>query len=190
MTSTLITGLNDIARYQYKKNIANGNIKIIKTSNIITDNMSPMVTFNTTNNQIGFEYYDDLNKDPTVQKATTKYYFYKLIDKWLFHRFKSLLGFIEIIDNKPKLIESISDYKELDDETYDNIKIKINFLEKILITKKMVRHVINKIISKNNQLKWYNLYKHEDIIKDTFFNYIKHKLKQAIGNKQIKQLQL
>lgn len=189
MTSTLITGLNDIARYQYNK-ITDGNISIIQTPHIVTDYMSPIITYNTTNHQVGFEYYDDLNKDHTVQKATTKYYFYKLIDKWLFHRFKSLLGFIEIIDNKPKLIKSISDYKEQDDETRENIKIKINFLEKILITKNMVKHVITKLITKNNKLKWYNLYKHEDIIKDTFFNYIKQKLKRAIGNKQIKQLQL
>lgn len=190
MTSTLITGLNNIAQYQYNKNIANGQIPIIKTSHIITDNMSPLITYNTNNHQIGFEYYDDLNKDRTVQKATTKYYFYKLIDKWLSHRFKPLLGFIEIIDNKAKLIRSISDYKEQYDESHDNIKIKIDFLEKILITKNMVKHVINKLITKNNRLKWYNLYKYEDIVKDTFFNYIKQKLKQAIENKQIKQLQL
>ena len=180
MTSTLITGLNNIATYQYN-NIINKNIPIISTPYLVNNQISPMLTYN--NDKITLGHYDDLNKDRTIQKATTKYYFYKLIDKWLCHRFKSLLGFIEIIDNKPKLIKSISEYKDQDNESHSNIKIKIKFLEKILITKSMVKHVINRLLTNNYQLKWYNLYKHEDIIKDTFFNYIKSKLKKAINKK-------
>ena len=52
-------------------------------------------------------------------------------------------------------------------------------LQKILINKKLVRHVLKKIISEN-QLEWINLNKHKGMIKKILRKYIHSKLEDAI----------
>ena len=52
-------------------------------------------------------------------------------------------------------------------------------MENILITKDMVKHVLKKIVH-DNSINWYDLDKHEKIIKKIFYNYLVDKLKDAI----------
>jgi len=126
-------------------------------------------------------YYTDLNNDKTVIKTIVKYFYYKIIDKWLYNDLLPLLGFITIIDGKPKLIKNLNDYKIDKNSISDSIDAKIDYIENILITKNMVKHVLKKIVQKEN-VKWYNLYKYENQIKQKFYKYIKSKLEDAIEN--------
>ena len=52
-------------------------------------------------------------------------------------------------------------------------------MEKIILTKDMVRHVLKKICQ-DNQINWYDLNKHEKKIKTVFYNYLLRKLKESI----------
>ena len=127
-------------------------------------------------------FYKDLNKDKHVQKTLTKYYFYKIVDKWIYNELLPLLAFIEIKANKPTLINSLEDYdiQKLSKDSDDDIKAKAEYMEKIILTKDMVRHVLKKICNQNN-INWYNLNKHENKIKTVFYNYIMDKLKESIS---------
>lgn len=126
-------------------------------------------------------FYKDLNKDKTVQKTLTKYYYYKILDKWIYKTLMPLLAFVDTTTDKPQLIKSMEqfDAKKLVSNSSEEIEKKINYLEKVLITKDMVRHVLKKICKENN-INWYDLDKNEKKIKTVFYNYLMDKLKDTI----------
>lgn len=134
------------------------------------------------NNYLSTGFYKDLNKDKSVQKTYAKYYFYKIIDKWIYKELFPLLAFIDVKSGKPELIKSLEFFNvlELEKETEYDIEKKIKYMEEILITKNMVRHVLKKICDDNN-INWYHLNKHEKKIKKVFYNYMLDKLKDAIN---------
>ena len=134
-----------------------------------------------TSNVVSSGFYNDLNRDKSIQKNLTKYYFYKILDKWIYKELMPLLAFVNISSGKPQLIKSLGQYhaKKLLTDTDEQIEKKINYLEKVLITKDMVRHVLKKICSENG-INWYDLDKNEKKIKTVFYNYILDKLKKSI----------
>jgi hypothetical protein len=141
-----------------------------------------------TSNIISSGFYKDLNKDKSVQKNLSKYYYYKILDKWIYKELMPLLAFVDISSDKPQLIKSLNQYdvEKLVKNTPEQIEKKINYLENVLITKDMVRHVLKKICSENG-INWYDLDKNEKKIKTVFYNYLLDKLKESIkkyGNKE------
>lgn len=128
-------------------------------------------------------FYKDLNKDKSVQKTLSKYYFYKIIDKWIYKELLPLLAFVEIKSGKPELIKSLEDFdvQKLSKDSDAEIEEKVKYMEKIILTKDMVRHVLKKICNENN-INWYDLNKYERKIKTVFYNYILDKLKDSIRN--------
>lgn len=134
-----------------------------------------------TSRVISSGFYKDLNKDKSVQKTLTKYYYYKILDKWIYKELMPILGFVHTSGDKPHLIKSFSDYDatKLANESTEQIEKKIDYLEKVLITKDMVRHVLKKICTENN-INWYDLDKNENKIKKVFHNYLLDKLKESI----------
>ena len=127
-------------------------------------------------------FYKDLNKDKSVQKTLSKYYFYKIVDKWIYKELLPLLAFVDTSSDKPQLIKSLADYdvQKLAKDSEDLIEKKAKYMEEIIISKDMVRHVLKKICN-DNQLNWYDLNKHEKKIKKVFYNYLLDKLKESIG---------
>lgn len=134
-----------------------------------------------TSNVVSSGFYKDLNKDKSVQKNLTKYYFYKILDKWIYKELMPLLAFVDISSDKPKLIKSLSQYdvEKLSSNSSEQVEKKINYLEKVLITKDMVKYVLKKICSENG-VNWYDLDKNEKKIKIVFYNYLLDKLKDSI----------
>jgi len=127
-------------------------------------------------------FYQDLNKDKSVQKTLSKYYFYKIVDKWIYKELLPLLAFVDTSSEKPQLIKSLAnfDVQKLAKDSDDLIEKKVNYMERFIITKDMVRHVLKKICQ-DNQINWYDLNKHEPKIKKVFYNYLLDKLKESIG---------
>jgi len=148
---------------------------------------SPIISYNPYNpySPMTTGYYTDLNKDEKTIKTVIKYYYYKIIDKWLFKDLLPLLGYVALSkdSNKPHLIKDLNDYTldSITKSSNSDIALKADYIENILITKDMVKHVLRKIIDKNN-VKWYQLYSYEKDIKKTFYKYIKSKLEKAIEN--------
>lgn len=195
MASTLAYGLNYVANQQIKQIIED--LKSDKSEDFYTPislplfyskeqlkKTSPYVAVTpvgTSGVQYTYGRFTDLNKDKAIQKKITKYFLYKILDKWLYNDFKPILGFVKIADGKPSLIRSMSDYKpdSINSDSVENIEKRIDYLEKILINKKLVRHVLKKIISEN-QLEWINLNKHKGMIKKILRKYIHSKLEDAI----------
>jgi hypothetical protein len=141
---------------------------------------TPFVNYSPYNliSPLNYGYYTDLNKDKTVIKTTVKYFYYKIIDKWLYSDLLPILAFITIHDGKAQLIKDLDNYKHKNDSIED-IELKINYLENILISKDMIKDVLKSIVNKYG-IKWYLLYKNQDLIKKKFFKYIKEELEDMI----------
>ena len=137
-------------------------------------------------NQIMFtpSYYINLNNNDKTKKALTKYYYYKILDKWIYKEMESLLAFVNIEDDKPHLIKTLENYDVIKsvNESKKIKEKKIEYLEKTLITKNMVKHVLNKICKENN-INWYDLNKHEKKIKIIFSNFLLEKFKKLVKEK-------
>jgi hypothetical protein len=144
---------------------------------------TPFVSFNPLKpSLITTGFYTDLNKDKSVQKTFSKYYYYKIIDKWIYKELLPLLAFVDTSSGKAHLIKSLEfyDVQKLSKDSQDEIEKKVKYMENVLLTKDMVRHVLKKICN-DNGINWYDLNKHEKKIKKIFYNYLLDKLKNAIS---------
>ena len=133
--------------------------------------------------------YPSIDGNESVIKTIVKYYYLKITNKWLYNNLKSLLNFIEINNGKPEIVSSMQKYNEAhkkyehDSEPIDEIDTKINYLEDLIISRRMVKHVLSELVDSNSDIHWYNLKNFEDKIKHVFYNYIKKKMIDAIeGN--------
>jgi len=198
MNSTLAFGLNYIAKEQIKKLIKDLNSDPNSDNNTLYTSVAlPMVytkeQLKTTspfvsavpvgNYGVRYNYgrFADLNKNKNIQKQIIKYYLYKILDKWFYHDFRDILGYVKIVDGKASLIRSLNDYNPstLASDSVENIEKRIDYLEQILVNKKLVKHVLKKIILEN-ELEWVSLNKHQSLIKKVLQKYINSKLETAI----------
>ena len=196
MASTLSLGLDFIAKEQIKQilNDLNSdkdlykqvNYPLIYTNSDVVNykNSSPFALVTPLSNyatKVVYGSYQDLDKDESIQKVVSKHYLYKILDKWLYKDLRSLLAFVKIADGKPQLIRSMSEYnpESTESDSVENIEKKVEYMEHILIDKKLVKHVLKKIVAEND-VHWYHLNKHEDMIKKIFKKYISSKLEEAI----------
>jgi hypothetical protein len=131
--------------------------------------------------QVTYGKYTDLDKDKSVLKTITKYFLFKILDKWLYREFRPLLGFVKITDGTPSLIRNMSDYKpdSVNSDSVENVEKRIDYLEKVLINRKLVAHVLKKIVNENN-IRWTQLNKHKSLIKKILKKYLHSKLQEAI----------
>ena len=121
--------------------------------------------------------YSSLDQDPTVHKQVAKYFYNKLLNKWITEN-NDLLSFVDLQGDEAKLVSSLSNLSS----NNSNKLTKIEFLKNKLIDKELVRHFLKKIVNENN-IKWYHLNKHEDMIKPKLIKYIRSKLEALIQNK-------
>lgn len=123
----------------------------------------------------------NLNSDKNVQKTISKYFYYKIIDEWLYKELFSLLAFVEITNDKPKLIKTMDKYsvEKLTLESDENIDKRIYYFESEIITKKIIKQILKKIV-KRMCINWYDLDKNEKIVKKVFLEYFTNLLEESV----------
>jgi hypothetical protein len=138
--------------------------------NFVNDNIKQIYKFN-----------QNLNVSKQVQKTISKYIYYKLIDDWLYTRLFPILAFVKIVNGNPELIKSIKEYNIsiLSSQTNEEIEKRVEYLEKNIITKKLVFKVLKRIVKKMC-LNWYELDKHLYKIQQVFLEYFKDLLEEVI----------
>ncbi len=145
---------------------SNTTYPLIYTANTLNINRaSPFIATDINNPmRVVTGYYPDLDKDHTVHKTLTKYYYYKFLDKWLYNDLRALLAYIKIDNGKARLINSMSEYNvnSVTDDTAENLDLRVDLLEK-LIPKDFVKSILKKVVEKYN-IHWYHLNKNEDIV--------------------------
>lgn len=149
------------------------------------DDYNTLNKLNFINKQIGIQNTINnsfnLNTDKNVQKTISKYFYYKIIDEWLYKELFSLLAFVELINGTPKLISSINKYsvEKLASESEENIEKRAEYFGTEIITKKLVKQVLKKIV-KRMCINWYELDKKENVVRKVFLEYFTNLLEESI----------
>jgi hypothetical protein len=115
--------------------------------------------------------HSNIGNDSDVKKSVIKYYYYKLLEKWIFNEMVGILAFVKLDSNKkPSLINSNDDFNidKTSRESKDTLKIKAEFINDTFFTKDFVKHILKKIIKKNS-ISWYDLYDYESNVKKTIY---------------------
>jgi hypothetical protein len=136
------------------KNIANQPVSSI-----------PLVYVNDTSKNSG------ITNDSDVKKSVIKYYYYKLLEKWIFNDMVGILAFVKLNEtNKPLFINSSDDFdiKKTSNQSKHILDIKADFIKENFFTKDFVKKILKKIIVSNN-ISWYDLYDYESNIKKTLY---------------------
>lgn len=124
---------------------------------------------------------NDLNKDKNIQDKIINYYYIKSIDKWLYNDFDELVDFFEVKNNKIKLVKNYKHKKSNDDKT--NYYMILHFIEKAILTKKLVKKVIKEYI-KLADINWYDMYYHSRALKDLLIHRLRKKIIKLIKHAQ------
>lgn len=104
--------------------------------------------------------YNQLKNDDDIKKSVTKYYYYKMLEKWLFHDMTGILAFVKFNQNgDPTFIvnDSEFDIPKTTNESKRNLETRVDYIKQIFFTKDFVKKILKKII-KRNSISWYDLY--------------------------------
>jgi len=124
------------------------------------------------------------HSEDEIKKAVVKYYYKKVIDKWIYKDsdFISLLQYINVADGKCSISNSKKDnmstakYKHLSDEDKKLFNKKLDCMKSSILDKENIKLILIKIKDKSN-VSWYALNK--KINKPT----IKHAIYKALLKK-------
>lgn len=178
------TPLNNLVDNITKPNVFLNDEPYIKLNSLNTlEQLNQLNKINWVNNKINTvnKLNQNLNASKQVQKTIIKYIYYKLVDEWIYKKLFPILAFVKIVNGEPELIKSMEEYNinKLASETDKKIELRANYLEKNIITKKIVYKIIKKTV-KRLCLNWYELNKHEKTIQNVLLEYFNDLLEESI----------
>ena len=122
--------------------------------------------------------YIDVNSDPDLQKKMSKFFFEKLMNKWLHSDFEDLLDHIVVKGKNAKLVSKLKDVKsnKTKGSEYDD---KIDYIAEEVMTKHDVRSFLKKFVTKSG-INWWDLKNHMRIVKKSLYKRIKRRFEKMI----------
>jgi hypothetical protein len=129
--------------------------------------------------------YENMNADPKVQMRIVKYFYYKVLDKWLYTDMLDVLNYLKTKNNKIDLLDNLNEYNEnsVDKDSDDTVKQKIDFIEKYIFTKTLLFKILNKFVKETGN-GWISLPKMESLIKDLIEDKLTKRMRQVISEKK------
>lgn len=126
----------------------------------------------------------DLNYDYNTKEDISKYFRFKTLDKWLHDKLLFLLNFLTVSGGKVDLISKLESYKEdtVDKDSDETIEKKVKFIEKYFLRLEDVMNILDKLHTEYG-INWFDLHKHEGIVRDRIAHWLKKKFKKAIVGK-------
>ena len=149
----------------------------------------PILTFNTKYLNPYFGEIDYLNNDPKYHKRVINYFYFGLVEKWLYRdpAFRKLLKYFRVVKNGSEgtvqLSENIDPSPDENKISEADRKYVFKYIDKVFITKRFVEKALKKYV-RTTRIKWYDLVYNKDIIKE----YLAHRLKRLIVS-TIRELQ-
>jgi len=128
-----------------------------------------------------FGVYKNLNVDPTVHEKISKYYYYKVLDKYLDDDLKHILNYFVIQNDKVVRIKSLNDYKEMtaDKDSSETREKKIKYIEDNVLSVRIIKRILKKYV-KETGTNWYDLPKQGYYVKDFIGKHIKKMIVEEI----------
>jgi len=139
---------------------------------------SPVVTsVNLTYSKPMIGTYESLNNKMEVHERFAKYYYFKMLDNWLYDELTDVLNYLVVENKTVKIIKNLSEYKpnNIKKDTDDTVKLKSDFIGKEVMTLIDMLDFLTKFVD-GTDINWVDLPKNE------FW------LRRALENKLIKLL--
>jgi hypothetical protein len=102
-------------------------------------------------------YYPVLNKDPIFQAEVIRYFRNKIVDNWIYEKLKPLAEYF-VVDGNSGKARWRNKNEEKDENTITAIAKKAEFIKDYVLTKKMIRKILENFIVEND-ISWYDLKK-------------------------------
>jgi len=144
--------------------------KLEVTLSTETDTDSPYITsVNSTYSYPSIGIYKNLNADPKVRKRVTKYFYFKVLEVYLFNELSYILNFLKHSNGKVK--KKRKNIKKTKNKDKLHIqKKKTEYIEKFVLDKKHIYKLLDKFTTKY-KVNWFDLIdKHEEKLIDKIGN--------------------
>lgn len=125
--------------------------------------------------------YPYLNTDEKFINNVIHWVRYKILDDWFADEMKPLLSYFDIDENGK--VHWVSKAKFNEDaylyESYDIIKKKVRFIEEEILSKKLIKHILEKFINHNN-INWYDVKRFNNKLGRVFNSYLRKKFDEKL----------
>jgi hypothetical protein len=121
--------------------------------------------------------YLDLNLDERVHKRFTKYFYYKILDDWLFDDLVDSLAYLKYNTGTKKVSFTENGEKDTSRETQESVEAKIKFIEDGVMTRNDVYKILKRLVSES-KINWYDLPKIHSAVKDVVRMWLKKNLRK------------
>lgn len=132
---------------------------------------------------VKIDYDSGLNDNYLVQKDTTKYLMYKMLDKWLYKNTK-ILKMLKVENNRVVVVKSEKEAEEnnITNDSREVNRMKSDYIHENILTESATRKVLLDAMYEL-RYKWYELTYPpvEDLMKDMLSKYIKKKLRKRMN---------
>ena len=118
--------------------------------------------------------YPSLENDKKVIKTIVKYYYYKLLDKYIQDNMYDLLGYLKVEGDDVEFIKSMKEYKDDIQPSYKDL-LKMKFIKDKMLSRRLVYKLL-KMFNKKVNGKWYKLGETE--IEEYVVKFLHKKLKE------------
>ena len=124
----------------------------------------------------------DLNRDTRIHKQVSKYFRFKILDKWLYEEMSDILGYFKVSGDNVEIIKNLSETAKQHHVDQDVEKI-INYIEKNVLTEDTTSRIIHHFV-KSAKANWYDLHKNEYFVKDIFHKKLVEILKDTVSERK------
>lgn len=118
----------------------------------------------------------DLNNDKRIHERLTKYFYYKVLDDWLYDDMTDVLLYLKY-DKNTKSVSKSGDDKSMERETQESIDAKIKFIEETMFKKSDMYYILVKLVEES-KLNWYDLPKIHSAVQSTTRSWFKKQFKK------------
>ena len=131
--------------------------------------------------------YQNYERDPKVHRRMSKYYYYKLYEKWLGDELSDVLGYFTVKGDKVNVISNLNKYdKDAGEQDSDKVmQKKIKFIKKEFLSEMWILRVLNKFVRESGSAgSWFDLPKNEYFVRRYIKRYLVKKIRKAIAERK------
>lgn len=129
--------------------------------------------------------YLDVNSKPETKYKVSDFFYYLVIDKWLWSEdLNDILNYLQVAGDKVDIIKSLKDYSRtnINKDTQKTTESKVKFIETKILSKDRMLKILSEF-AKDTGLTWEDMTKNHYFIRDLVKKYLKRKLQNMIEKK-------
>lgn len=154
----------------------------VKHLTVLDDIYVPSVQVMTSTNPLVSQYVlgDTCDLD-NIKEDMSKYFHYKLLDKWLYEdkKSKALLKYLTVTDGHVKLIRKIDKVDDVAKNSQDVIDKKVKYIEDNVLSRDEVLLILKRFVE-STRISWCSLQKNGFLVREAICKTLKNKLKRLI----------